>query len=326
MKPFRPLNPFTAAALTALIFLGPGLAFAQYPARAIRIIVPSAPGATTDVVARLVAQKLTESLRQQVIVENRPGAGGNLSAELVSKAPPDGYTLLLGIPGLATNPFLYSQLAYSPQKDFAPVTLVSSGALALVVHPALPVTTVPQLIELARKRPGELSFPSVGTGTTSHLSGELFKSMAKVDMLHVPYTNFGQALVDLSSGRVTFMINAVPGLIHHIQSGRLRAVAVTGATRSPLMPALPTINESGLRGYEVVTWNGILAPAATPPEVVARLNDEIGKALKSQELREKFRAMDFETIPGSPETFAAWIRSESEKWGRVIKATGARAD
>ncbi|MGH8617173.1 MAG: tripartite tricarboxylate transporter substrate binding protein [Burkholderiales bacterium] len=312
--------------LVASSFAVSGVSHAQYPAKPIRIIAPSAAGATTDVVARLLAQKLSDSLRQQVIVDNRPGAGGNLSAELVAKAPPDGYTLLLGIPGLATNPFLYSKLSYNPQKDFAPITLVSSGALALVVHPALPVTTVSQLIELARKRPGDLSFPSVGAGTTSHLSGELFKTMAKVDMLHVPYTNFGQALVDLASGRVTFMINAMPGLLHHIQSGRLRAVAVTGKTRSPLMPELPTVAESGLRGYEVVTWNGILAPAATPPDIVARLNDEIGKGLKSPDLREKFRAMDFETIPGSPETFSAWIRSESDKWGRVIKATGARAE
>jgi len=323
MKPCSPLVP---CALAAASFALAGFAHAQYPAKPIRIVAPSASGATTDLVARLVAQKLAESLRQQVVVDNRPGAGGNLAAELVAKAPPDGYTLLLGIPGLATNPFLYSRLSYDPQKDFAPITLVSSGALALVVHPVLPVKTVSQLIELARKRPGDLSFPSVGAGTTSHLSGELFKTMAKVDMLHVPYKNFGQALVDLASGRVTFMINAMPGLLHHIQSGRLRAIAVTGAKRSPLMPALPTVAESGLRGYEVVTWNGILAPAATPADVVARLNEEIGKNLNSPELRDKFRAMDFDTIPGSPEAFSAWIRSESDKWGRVIKATGARAE
>ena len=297
-----------------------------FPSKPLRIVAPSAPGATTDIVSRVVAQKLAESFGQQVVVDNRPGAGGNVSAELVSKAAPDGYTLLLGIPGLATNPSLYRKLSYDPQADLAPVTLVSSGPLALVTHPSLPVQSVTQVIALAKSRPGELNFPSVGAGTTSHLSVELFKSMARIDMVHVPYKNFGQALTDLASGRMSLMINAIPGLISHIESKRLRPLAVTSAKRTPVLPQLPTIQEAGLPGYQVVTWNGILGAAGTPREIVGRLNAEIGKALRAQDVKDRFLSMGFETIPSTPEEFSAWIRSETEKWSKVIKAVGARVD
>src|SRR5688572_6658965 len=232
-----------------------------FPARPLRIVVASAPGATTDIVARIVAQKLTDALGQQVAVDSRPGAGGNIAAELVSKSQADGHTMLLGFPGLATNPALYSKLGYDPQKDLAPVSLVSSGPLIVVVHPSLPAISVKQLIALAKARPGELSFPSVGSGTTSHLSVELFKSMAGVDMLHVPYKSFPQALVDLSSGRLSLMINAIPGLLPYVKNGRLRALAVTSKQRTAVLPDLPPVHEAGLRGYEVVSWNGILVPA-----------------------------------------------------------------
>jgi tripartite-type tricarboxylate transporter receptor subunit TctC len=321
MKPWF-LTCFVAVAASAL-----GSASAQtFPSKPLRIVAPSAPGATTDIVSRFIAQKLTDSLGQQVVVDNRPGAGGNVAAELVSKAPPDGHTLLLGIPGLATNPSLYQKLSYDPQKDFAPISLVSSGPLALVIHPALPVRSVSQLIALAKARPGELNFPSVGAGTTSHLSVELFKSLAKIDMVHVPYKNFGQAMIDLTSGRMSLMINAIPGLAPHIKEKRLVGLAVTSLKRTQVLPQLPTIHEAALPGYEVVTWNAILAPAGTPKEVVVRLNAEIAKALRTPDATERLHSMGFDAIPSTPDELAALIRSETAKWGKVIKAVGARVD
>ena len=321
------MKPLLLTCFVALAACTLGAPSAQtFPSKPLRIVAPSAPGATTDIVSRFIAQKLTESFGQQVVVDNRPGAGGNVAAELVSKAPPDGHTLLLGIPGLATNPSLYQKLSYDPQKDFAPITLVSFGPLALVIHPALPVRSVAQLITLARGRPGELNFPSVGAGTTSHLSVELFKSLAKIDMVHVPYKNFGQAMIDLTSGRVSLMINAIPGLAPHIKEKRLVGLAVTSLKRTQVLPQLPTIHEAALPGYEVVTWNAILAPAGTPREVVGRLNAEIGKALRAPDATERFLSMGFDAIPGTPDELAVLIRSETEKWGRVIKAVGARVD
>ena len=313
--------------LSSAVVLCASMAQAQtYPARPLRLVVASAAGATTDIVGRIVAQKLSEGLGHGVGVDNRPGAGGNIAAEMVSKSPPDGYTLLLGFPGLATNPSLYPQLAYDPQKDLAPISLVSSGPLLLVVHPSLPATNVKQLIALAKTRPGDLTFPSVGSGTTSHLSGELFKSLAHVEMLHVPYKSFPQALIDLSSGRISLMINAIPGLLPYVKAGKLRGLAITSARRTALLPELPTVIEAGLPGYEVVTWNGILVAAATPQDIVQRLNVEIGKALKAQDARDQFINIGFDLIPGTPAQFAAYIREETAKWSRVIRQSGAKLD
>lgn len=297
-----------------------------YPARPLRLVVASAAGATTDIVGRIVAQKLSGPLGQPVAVDNRPGAGGNLAAELVSKSAPDGYTLLLGFPGLATNPALYPQLAYDPQKDLAPVSLVSSGPLLLAVHPSLPASNLRQLIALARSRPGDLTFPSVGSGTTSHLSVELFKNLARVDMLHVPYKSFPQALLDLSSGRLSLMINAIPGLLPYTKAGKLRGLAVTSDRRTAILPELPTVSEAGLPGYEVVTWNGILVAAGTPQEIVQRLHAEIGTALRASDARDQFINIGFDPIPGTPAQFAAYIRAETAKWSRVIRQSGAKLD
>ena len=313
-------------ALACIAAWTPSATAQTFPTRPLRLVVASAPGATTDIVARIVAQKLTDALGQQVAVDNRPGAGGNIAAEHVSKSQPDGHTMLLGFPGLATNPALYGKLGYDPQKDLAAVSLVSSGPLIVVVHPSLPVTSVKQLIAFAKQRPGELSFPSVGSGATSHLSVELFKSMAGVDMLHVPYKSFPQALVDLSSGRLSLMINAIPGLLPYVKNGRLRALAVTSKERTAVLPELPPVHEAGLRGYEVVTWNGILVPAGTPKEIVARLNAELTKSLKAPETREQFLGMGFDAIPSTPERFAAYIREETDKWARVIRQSGAKLD
>lgn len=298
----------------------------DFPSRALRIVAPSAPGATTDIVSRLLAQHLSERIGQQVVVDNRPGAGGNVSAELVAKASPDGHTLLLGIPGLATNPALYGKLSYDPQRDLAPVTLVGTGPLALVVSPSIPATNVTELIAHARAHPRQLNFPSVGAGTTSHLAVELFNSLAGIEMVHVPYKNFGQAMLDLGGGRVQVMINAIPGLLSDIRAGKVRALAVTSAQRSAALPQLPTVMEAGLRGFEVVTWNGILVPAGTPAGAVSTLNGQIGHVLALADLRARFAAMGFEPMHSTPARFAALIRSETERWGKIIKATGARAD
>ena len=297
----------------------------SYPTRAIRWVAPFPPGGTTDIVARIVAEKLTEALGQQVTIDNRPGAGGNIAAELVVKAPPDGYTVLTGFPGLAINPSLYSKMTYDPLKDLAPVVLISSAPLILVVHPALPVKTVKELIALAKKRPGELHFPSAGNGTSSHLGGELLKSMAHIDILHVPYKGSNQGLLDLMSGRVSLMVNPLPEMIPFVQSGKLRGIAVTGRKRSHVMPELPTIDET-LPGYEVTTWNGMLAPVATPREIVLRLNSEIVRLLRANDTKNRMNDLGLDIIASSPEQFAAHLRSETDKWSKVVKASGARIE
>lgn len=296
----------------------------DYPAKPLRIVVASAPGATTDIVARAVAQRLAVPLGQAVVVDNRPGAGGNIAAEHVAKSKPDGYTLLLGFPGLVTNPFLYSRLGYEPQKDLAPVSQVSASPLLLVVHPALPVRSVRQLIALAKSKPGDLTFLSVGVGTSSHLSVELFKSLAQVDMLHVPYKSFGQGITDLMSGEITLMINAIPGLLPHVNAGRLRALAVTTVRRSALMPELPTVAEAALPNYNVTTWNGILVPAGTPPKVIDRLNGEIRRALRAPEAEEFFKSRGLVLAAGSAEEFGAFMRREAATWKKVIEASGVK--
>ncbi|CAN0069135.1 unnamed protein product [Phaeothamnion confervicola] len=296
-----------------------------YPARPIRWVAPFPPGGTTDIVARIVAEKLTEALGQQVTLDNRPGAGGNIAAEIVAKAPADGYTVLTGFPGLAINPSLYAKLNYDPLKDLAPVILISSAPLLMVVHPALPARTVKELIAIAKRRPGELSFPSAGNGSSSHLGGELFKSVAGIDIQHVPYKGSMQGMVDLISGRMQLMINPLPEMIPFVESGKLRGIAVAGLKRSSVMPDLPTIAET-LPGFEVTTWNGLMAPAATPKEIVARLNAEIVKLLKAPATMKRMTELGLDTIASTPEQFAEHLRRETDKWAKVVKASGARIE
>jgi tripartite-type tricarboxylate transporter receptor subunit TctC len=296
-----------------------------YPARPIRWVAPFPPGGTTDIVARIVAEKLTEALGQQVTLDNRPGAGGNIAAEIVAKAPADGYTVLTGFPGLAINPSLYAKLSYDPLKDLAPVILISSAPLLMVVHPALPARTVKELIVIAKRRPGELSFPSAGNGSSSHLGGELFKSVAGIDILHVPYKGSMQGMVDLISGRMQLMVNPLPEMIPFVESGKLRGIAVAGLKRSTVMPDLPTIAET-LPGFEVTTWNGLMAPAATPKEIVARLNAEVVKLLKTPATMKRMTELGLDTIASTPEQFADHLRRETEKWAKVVKASGARIE
>jgi len=312
-------------ALFACIAIG---ASAQaYPTRPIRLVVPFPAAGTTDILARAAAQKLTEAFGQAVVVDNRPGAGGNIGSDLVAKSAPDGYTLLMGTVGThAINPSLYSKMPYDHIKDFVPVVLVAGVPNVLVVNPALPVNSVADLIKLAKDKPGTINFASSGSGTSIHLSGELFKTMAGVDMMHVPYKGSSPALTDLIGGQVQIMFDNLPSSLPQIKGGKLRAVAVTSMKRAPALPDVPTINESGLPGFEASSWFGILAPAGTPAPIVARINAEINKWLQSADAREKLLGQGAEAAGGTPEQFAGYIRSETEKWAKVVKASGAKVD
>jgi tripartite-type tricarboxylate transporter receptor subunit TctC len=301
-------------------------AHAQYPSRPVRMVVPSSPGGGTDIIARIVAPRLTERLGQQIVVENRPGAGTMIGGEVVAKAPPDGYTLLMGVSTLATNPVIYKKVPYNATTDFAPITLVLSAPNILVVHPSLPVKTVKELIWFAQARPGELNFGSAGLGTNPHLSMELFLSMAGLKMVHVPYKGSAPAMIDLLSGQVVTMAATMLTGMPHVRSGRLRALGLTGLTRNAAAPGVPTIAEAGVPGYEAVQWYGLLSPVQTPKDVVARLNREMTAILQLSEVRERFAADGGDAVPTTPEEFGRYIRSETEKWARVAKAAGIRPE
>jgi tripartite-type tricarboxylate transporter receptor subunit TctC len=304
------------------------VAFAQsYPNHAIRLVVPFPAGGTTDILARAAAQKLTETLGQSVVVDNRPGAGGNIGSELVAKAAPDGYTLLMGTVGThAINPSLYTKMPYDHIKDFVPVVLVAGVPNVLVVNPSLPINSVADLIKLAKAKPGTINFASSGSGTSIHLSGELFKTMAGVDMTHVPYKGSAPALQDLMGGQVQIMFDNLPSSLALIKAGKLRAIAVTSLKRAPALPDVPTIAESGLPGFEASSWFGILAPAGTPAPIVAKINAEVNKWLQSPDAKEQLLAQGAEAAGGSPEQFVAHIRAETDKWAKVVKASGAKVD
>ena len=298
----------------------------SYPTKPIRMIVAYPPGGGTDIVGRMVAQKLSENVGQTVVIDNRGGAAGNIGSEIAARSVPDGYTLLMGnVAPNAINVSLYARLAYDPVKDFAPVSLVASTPNILVVQPALAVKSVSELVALARAKPGTLNYPSAGLGSSSHLAGELFDSIAAVKMVHIPYKGGGPALTDLLGGQVQLMFATMPAAMPHVRSGKLRAVAVTSAKRSQAMPELPTIGET-LKGYEASTWYGVLAPARTPRTVVAALHGEIAKILGVAETKDKLLLQGFEPVGGTPEEFAAYIKSEIAKWGKVIKAAGIKAE
>ena len=305
----------------ALLAAAPAVSCAQaYPTRVVRLIVPFTPAGTTDLVARLVAQKLTESLGQRVVVENRPGAGGAIGVEVVARAPADGYTLVMGHIGtFGINPALYPKLPYDPIKDFAPVTLVAMVPNMLVVHPSLPVRSVRDLVTLARSKPRELNYGSGGIGAASHLAVELFKLLTKTDMLHIPYKGAGPFLPDLIAGQISVAITGVPSLLPSVKAGRLRALAVASAKRLTLLPELPTIAEAGVPGYEATQWNGVLAPAGAPQEVRARLHSAISAALQTADAREQLARMGGVPIAGSPDEFTSYIRTEISRWSKVVK-------
>jgi tripartite-type tricarboxylate transporter receptor subunit TctC len=298
----------------------------QYPVKQIRYIVPFPPAGATDILARWVAEKLNQAFGQQVIVENRPGAAGAVGTELVTKASPDGYTLLMATAAQSISETLYTKQPFSFARDLAPVAMVGRVPNIMEVHPSVPAKTVKEFIALAKSRPGQLNFASSGSGTTPHMSGELFKMLTGVDLVHVPYKGSAQALTDLMAGHVSVMWDNLPASMPHIKSGRLRPIAVTTAARYPGMPEIPTVAESGVPGYEASAWFGVMVPAGTAREVISRLNAEINRAVNLPDMRERFAQQGATPAPGTPEDFGAWIRSEIAKWAKVVKASGAKVE
>jgi tripartite-type tricarboxylate transporter receptor subunit TctC len=315
-----------AAALLAALLVSHAAAAQSWPNRPVRFLVPFAAGAgINDIMARLVGQHLGAGLGQPVVIENRPGSGGIAGTDAAAKAAPDGYTFLMTNVSLVTSAYLYSQLSYDPQKDFVPVTLVATSPLMLVVHPSVAANSVAQFIQLAKANPGKLTFGSGGIGSTPHLSVELFKSAAGFDAVHVPYKGGAPALNDLMGGQISFMIENVPGTLPFVKQGKLRALAITSAQRSPLEPSLPTMAQSGVPGYEVVGWQGLFAPTGTPREIVTKLHSELAKALGLAEVRERLAALGAEPVGSSPEAFGAFVRAEHARWGKVIREKGIRS-
>ena len=312
----------------AVTMLLPQLTAAQaYPDKPIRVIVPVPAGGTPDVVARMVAPGLSGLLGQQLVIDNRGGAGSLIGTELAARALPDGYTLFFSSPGsLTILPHLHKRLAFDPLRDFAPVSLVCIGPFLLLAHPAVPVRTVKDLIALARAEPGKLNYASAGNATPNHLAMELFKSMAGVNLTHVPYKGAPQAVTDLIGGSVELMFNSIPPALPHIRSGRLRLLAVAGVRRSPQLPDTPTVSEAGVPGFEATTWFGLLAPAKTPKQIIARLHELVVKVVRAPEMKSQFEILGYEAIGGSPAEFAAFIRVESEKYAKVVKLSGAKID
>ena len=321
----RSLIAYTAAAAATVSV--PGRALAQIAAQPMRIVFPFTAGGSGDALARLLADQLRIGLDQPVIVDNRAGAGGNIGSAMVAKAAPDGYTLLMGTVGThAINASLYAKMPYDVVKDFTPVTNVAAVPNMLVVTPDLPVKSVKELIDYGKKNPGKLNMASSGNGTSIHLSGELFKVMTGVAMEHVPYKGSAPALTDLMGGQVQVMFDNMPSALPHVKAGKLRAIAVTTATRSPAMPELPTIAEAGVPGFEAASWFGLLAPAGTPKEIVAKIHADVVKAMKTTDLTAKMAQQGAVAVGNTPDEFAAYIKAELAKWEKVVKASGARAD
>jgi tripartite-type tricarboxylate transporter receptor subunit TctC len=321
----RALLAAAAASLAAAAL--PAAAQGAWPAKPVTIVVPFAAGGTTDILARVVGQALGKELGTSVVVDNRAGAGGNIGAALAAKAPADGYTLFMGTVGThAINASLYKKLPYDPVKDFAPLTRVAMVPNLLVANPGKPYKSVKELVAYAKAHPGRVNFASSGSGSSIHLSGELFNALAKVDMVHVPYKGSAPAVTDLVAGQVDVMFDNMPSAIQHVRSGRLRPLAVTTAKRSPDLPDVPTIAEAGVPGYEATSWFGLYAPAATPAPVLARLHAGLVKVLADAEVRKKMDDQGAEPMSETPEQFAEFMRKETAKWAQVVKASGASAD
>ncbi|HWI13573.1 MAG TPA: tripartite tricarboxylate transporter substrate binding protein [Burkholderiales bacterium] len=303
-----------------------GVKAPAYPDKPIRLIVPLTAGGPTDIAARIIAVPLSEALGQQVIVDNRPGAGGNIGAELAAKSPPDGYTLFMGTSGpLAINASLYPSLPFDPVKDFAPIIQTASAPFVVIVNPAVPVRNMKELIALAKAKPGQLNYGSV-SGSASHLSTELFKLMAGVNIVHIPYKGAAPATTDVIAGQIQLSFASTPGSVPMVKAGKVKPLAVTSAKRVAKLPDVPTMAESALPGYEASVWYGVVAPAGTPRDVVQRLNKEIARIVANSAHRERMTSADFEPTSTTPEQFAAFIKSETAKWAKVVKASGAHAE
>ncbi|MSQ73064.1 MAG: tripartite tricarboxylate transporter substrate binding protein [Betaproteobacteria bacterium] len=323
-------NPDTLATLAfiAIAVAWPQWAPAQtYPNKPIRLVVPFTPGGSNDIIARILGQKMSESLNQPVIIDNRPGAAGTIGVDSVVKSAPDGYTLIIGSLGpIAIHVSAYPRRAFDPVKNLAPITQIATGPLVVAVNSSLPVRSVKELIEYARPRPGQLNFSSTGKGSTLHLSVELLKLIAKIDLVHVPYKGGGQAVNALVANEVQVHLNDMAPLMPFVKSGAVRALAVTSGQRSSLVPDLPTIAESGVSGYDATSWYGIFGPGELPRDIVTKLNAEIAKLLRSPDIKERFNGLGIEPVSSSPEEFAKYIRAEIDKWAIVVKASGAEAE
>lgn len=326
---FNTKRRFVLATLAAAACAMPFAASAadNYPSKVITIIVPFSAGGTTDILARVIAQDLTRQLGQSVVVDNRAGAGGNIGGALAARAPADGYTLFMGTVGThAINAALYKKMPFNPVKDFQPLSRVANVPNLLVANPNQPFRTVPELIAYAKAHPGQVNFGSSGSGSSIHLSGELFKMMTKTDMVHVPYKGSAPAVTDLLGNQIAIMFDNMPSAINHVRAGKLRPIAVTTAKRSPELPDVPTIAEAGVPGYEATSWFGMFTVAGTPKPVVDKLSAALAKSLASPEVRTKIKEQGGEVVSETPEQFAAFIQSESDKWAKVVKASGATAD
>lgn len=321
------LGVVETASVQAASFIdkGPGSPAQDYPNKPVRLIAPFVPGGPTDIIARVVAQKLGQNLGQTVVVDNRGGASGAIGCEIAARSAPDGYTLMIGSSGnLAVAPALYAKLPYDPVKDFQPITQTTAGPQIVVVHPSVAAKSVQELIALARAKPGSLNYASGGAGTTTQLGPELFKSMAGVDIVHVPYKGTGQALSDLMGGQVQMMMSSLLPAMPHVKAGRLRGLAVTSLKRTAALPDMPTMAESGVPGFETTSWHGLVVPARTPKAISARLHTEMVKMLNQPDVKALFLSQGMETVGSSPEQFAAYIKHETEKWTKVIKMIGLK--
>jgi len=320
------MKPAAVFALAVAALAGTAVSAQSYPNKTVRIVVPYAPGGNTDFTARVIATRLTDAFGQQVVVENRAGGATNIGSDLVAKAPADGYTLLMGGASNAINMSLYQKLPYDTLRDFAPVILCVKGANVLAVHPSLPARNVKELIALAKAKPGKLNYASSGLGSSNQMAGELFKLMAGVNIVHVPYKGNSPALTDTIGGQVEMIFSGVPLLVPHIQAGRIRAIGIGSLKRFAAIPEVPTIDESGLKGYEATTWFGLMAPSKTPKEIVARLNAEVGKILAGADVRERFITEGVDPIGGTPEQFGAFIHAEINKYAKVVKAANLKGE
>jgi tripartite-type tricarboxylate transporter receptor subunit TctC len=316
----------TIVVLALLALTAQGVA-QNYPERVVRIVNPYPPGGSVDVMARILAQKLSDNLGQQFIVENRSGGGGNTGSDFVAKAEPDGHTLLFTAPGpLTVNQTLYSKLSFDPATDFAPIALFATAPIVLIVNPAVPANDVRELIALAKKEPGKINFASAGNGTTNHLSGELFKSMAQIDIVHVPYRGAGPAMNDLVGGHVQMFFDLMPVVLPQVAAGKVRVLANAGARRPAALPNVPTVAEQGLPGFDASSWYGLVAPAKTPEPVLAKLREEVAKALKAPDMVARIHELGSEPGTVSGKDFGAFLAAETRKWADVIRTSGAKAD